>query len=77
MGSEMTFMIPQRCAEGNSFDKLLQELDSNLKQLKISSYGISDTSLEEVSRLHSSTLFDKETFLLDFLTILKQILMNF
>ena len=50
IGVEYTYQIPQESVESSAMDMLLRELDSNLKQLEISSYGVSDTSLEEVGQ---------------------------
>ncbi|XP_048415909.1 phospholipid-transporting ATPase ABCA1-like [Stegostoma tigrinum] len=47
-GHEMTFILPYVGAKDGAFVELFQELDSHLCELGISSYGISDTSLEEI-----------------------------
>lgn len=52
-GSELTYLIPE-VADKASFKGLFQALDENLLHLHVTSYGISDTTLEEVflSPLH-------------------------
>ncbi|XP_078054223.1 phospholipid-transporting ATPase ABCA1-like [Mustelus asterias] len=47
-GHEMTYVLPYVGAKDGAFVELFQELDSRLCELGISSYGISDTSLEEI-----------------------------
>ena len=50
MGLEIVYVLPSD--EENSmkqFESLFAELDNNLKKLRISTYGISDTTLEEVN----------------------------
>lgn len=48
IGQEALYILPYSGAKGGAFGDLFQELDSRLSELGISSYGISDTSLEEV-----------------------------
>lgn len=48
-GSELTYAIPKD-ADKACFKGLLQALDENLRQLHLTGYGISDTTLEEVLR---------------------------
>ena len=43
--SEVKFQIPQN--ESDKFQELFKELDANLKQLGIKSYGLSTTTFEE------------------------------
>lgn len=46
VSSEITFQIPQ--AESEKFEMFFMDLDENLKNLKIKSYGVGVTTLEEV-----------------------------
>lgn len=48
-GSELTYAIPKDTDKA-CFKGLLQALDENLRQLHLTGYGISDTTLEEVLR---------------------------
>ncbi|KAM8795014.1 LOW QUALITY PROTEIN: phospholipid-transporting ATPase ABCA7 [Eudromia elegans] len=48
IGQELLFVLPYSGAEDGSFGELFRELDGRLGELGISSYGISDTSLEEI-----------------------------
>ena len=47
-GTELTYHLPDDPAHTALFGKLFDALDLNLAKLGISSYGISDTTLEEV-----------------------------
>ena len=48
IGSELTYVLPAEMAREGSFQDLFEELDKNLDKLHIGSYGVSDTTLEEV-----------------------------
>ncbi|KAJ1086296.1 hypothetical protein NDU88_006417 [Pleurodeles waltl] len=48
MGHEVVYVLPYDGAKDGSFGKLFQELDLRLGELGVSSYGISDTTLEEI-----------------------------
>ena len=52
VGSDITVCLPEFNAEGNSqrsnFPALFHELESSMTQLNLDSYGVSDTTLEEV-----------------------------
>ena len=51
IGSDIVFVLPIEGSKEHSmkqFEHLFNELDRNLKKLKISTYGLSDTTLEEV-----------------------------
>ncbi|KAL8177780.1 UNVERIFIED_CONTAM: hypothetical protein K2H54_019083, partial [Gekko kuhli] len=48
IGQEVLYVLPYSGAKEGAFGDLFQELDSRLGELGISSYGISDTSLEEI-----------------------------
>ena len=45
---ELHYILPFEEVKKGSFEKLFEALDKNLAQLEISSYGVVDTSLEEV-----------------------------
>ncbi|XP_049802768.1 ATP-binding cassette sub-family A member 7-like [Schistocerca nitens] len=47
LGSSFVYILPQRYAT-DKFEELLRSLDEMSEQLKICSYGIRDTSLEEI-----------------------------
>ena len=48
IGSELTYQLPDDKHTLGIFEDLFQEIDNNLNHLGLSSYGISDTTLEEV-----------------------------
>ncbi|KAM6041610.1 phospholipid-transporting ATPase ABCA7 [Chlamydotis macqueenii] len=48
IGHEVLFILPYSGAKDGTFGDLFQELDARLGELGISSYGISDTTLEEI-----------------------------
>ncbi|XP_068775738.1 phospholipid-transporting ATPase ABCA7 isoform X2 [Struthio camelus] len=48
IGQELLFVLPYSGAEDGAFGDLFRELDAHLGELGISSYGISDTTLEEI-----------------------------
>uniref|UniRef100_A0A8C0G7B1 P-type phospholipid transporter n=1 Tax=Chelonoidis abingdonii TaxID=106734 RepID=A0A8C0G7B1_CHEAB len=48
IGHEVLYVLPYGGAKDGAFGELFQELDSRLGELGVSSYGISDTTLEEV-----------------------------
>ncbi|KAA0722897.1 ATP-binding cassette sub-family A member 1 [Triplophysa tibetana] len=48
IGQELVFLLPYTSATDGSFASLFKELDLEKKALGINSYGISDTSLEEI-----------------------------
>ncbi|NXK66814.1 ABCA1 protein, partial [Sylvietta virens] len=48
IGHEVLFVLPYSGARDGTFGELFRELDAHLGELGISSYGISDTTLEEV-----------------------------
>ncbi|NXT90813.1 ABCA1 protein, partial [Anhinga rufa] len=50
IGHEVLFVLPYSGAKDGAFGELFRELDARLGELGISSYGISDTTLEEVPR---------------------------
>ncbi|GAB0200788.1 phospholipid-transporting ATPase ABCA7 [Grus japonensis] len=48
IGHEVVFVLPYSGAKDGAFADLFRELDARLGELGISSYGISDTTLEEI-----------------------------
>uniref|UniRef100_A0A3P8W1X6 P-type phospholipid transporter n=1 Tax=Cynoglossus semilaevis TaxID=244447 RepID=A0A3P8W1X6_CYNSE len=48
LGHEITYVLPYQSAKDGTFVELFHELDDRLTDLGISSYGISDTTLEEI-----------------------------
>jgi len=51
IGSDIVFILPIEGSKEHSmklFENLFKDLDQNLKRLKISTYGLSDTTLEEI-----------------------------
>lgn len=49
LGHELTYVLPYRAAKDGAFVELFKDLDRKLPDLGISSYGVSDTTLEEVT----------------------------
>lgn len=49
LGHELTYVLPYRAAKDGAFVELFRDLDRKLPELGISSYGVSDTTLEEVT----------------------------
>lgn len=49
VGTEMTYVLPTGESYGSKFENLFEALNQNLERFSISSFGISDTTLEEVS----------------------------
>ncbi|XP_061580685.1 phospholipid-transporting ATPase ABCA1-like [Cololabis saira] len=47
-GHELTYVLPYGAAKDGAFVELFQDLDLKLLELGVSSYGVSDTSLEEI-----------------------------
>uniref|UniRef100_A0A8C6JLL9 P-type phospholipid transporter n=1 Tax=Melopsittacus undulatus TaxID=13146 RepID=A0A8C6JLL9_MELUD len=48
IGHELTYVLPYKAAKEGAFVELFHEIDDRLADLGISSYGISETTLEEV-----------------------------
>uniref|UniRef100_A0AAY4AA33 P-type phospholipid transporter n=1 Tax=Denticeps clupeoides TaxID=299321 RepID=A0AAY4AA33_9TELE len=48
LGHELTYILPYESAKAGAFVELFHEIDDRLTDLGISSYGISDTTLEEI-----------------------------
>uniref|UniRef100_A0A8C2AGP3 ATP-binding cassette, sub-family A (ABC1), member 1A n=1 Tax=Cyprinus carpio TaxID=7962 RepID=A0A8C2AGP3_CYPCA len=51
LGHEITYVLPYESAKDGAFVELFHEIDDRLTDLGISSYGISDTTLEETDWL--------------------------
>lgn len=51
LGHELTYVLPYSAAKDGAFVELFKDLDKKLADLGISSYGVSDTTLEEVTCL--------------------------
>lgn len=49
IGQEITFVLPYSGAADGTFARLFQDLDLAMTDLGLTSYGISDTTLEEVA----------------------------
>uniref|UniRef100_A0A8C6JQZ8 P-type phospholipid transporter n=1 Tax=Melopsittacus undulatus TaxID=13146 RepID=A0A8C6JQZ8_MELUD len=50
IGHELTYVLPYKAAKEGAFVELFHEIDDRLADLGISSYGISETTLEERDR---------------------------
>ncbi|KAK3526537.1 hypothetical protein QTP70_030758 [Hemibagrus guttatus] len=48
LGHEITYILPYESAKDGAFVDLFHDLDDHLSDLGISSYGVSDTTLEEI-----------------------------
>uniref|UniRef100_A0A8B9LTC0 P-type phospholipid transporter n=1 Tax=Astyanax mexicanus TaxID=7994 RepID=A0A8B9LTC0_ASTMX len=48
LGHELTYVLPYEAAKDGAFVELFHEIDDRLIDLGISSYGIADTTLEEI-----------------------------
>uniref|UniRef100_A0A669CID2 P-type phospholipid transporter n=1 Tax=Oreochromis niloticus TaxID=8128 RepID=A0A669CID2_ORENI len=48
LGHELTYVLPYSAAKDGAFVELFKDLDTKLSDLGISSYGVSDTTLEEI-----------------------------
>lgn len=57
LGHELTYVLPYKAAKGGAFVELFHEIDDRLSDLGISSYGISDTTLEEVRQINQAVRF--------------------
>ncbi|XP_078532688.1 phospholipid-transporting ATPase ABCA1-like isoform X3 [Lissotriton helveticus] len=61
IGQEITYILPYKGAQDGSFVHLFKDLDLELSNLGISSYGVSDTTLEEIFlKVAEETGVDKE-----------------
>lgn len=48
-GLELTFLIPRKYFKSQAYVGLFQELEQMLSDLGLNTFGVSDTSLEEVT----------------------------
>uniref|UniRef100_A0A8B9K328 P-type phospholipid transporter n=1 Tax=Astyanax mexicanus TaxID=7994 RepID=A0A8B9K328_ASTMX len=48
LGHEITYILPYESAKDGAFVELFHDMDDHLADLGISSYGVSDTTLEEI-----------------------------
>uniref|UniRef100_A0A4W5NQN0 P-type phospholipid transporter n=1 Tax=Hucho hucho TaxID=62062 RepID=A0A4W5NQN0_9TELE len=48
LGHELTYILPYGAAKDGAFVELFKDMDDRLPDLGISSYGVSDTTLEEI-----------------------------
>ncbi|KAM4621970.1 phospholipid-transporting ATPase ABCA1b isoform 2-T2 [Polymixia lowei] len=48
LGHELTYVLPYSAAKDGAFVELFKDMDDKLPDLGISSYGVSDTTLEEI-----------------------------
>ena len=64
IGSEITYILPVQDCDGvtkiKDFETFFQALDSKMDQLQIKSYGLSDTTLEEIFLKVASNIHDGE-----------------
>ncbi|XP_074384699.1 phospholipid-transporting ATPase ABCA7 isoform X4 [Zonotrichia albicollis] len=62
IGHEVLFVLPYSGARDGAFGELFRELDARLGELGVSSYGISDTTLEEIFlKVAEDTALDADT----------------
>ncbi|XP_040215378.1 phospholipid-transporting ATPase ABCA1 isoform X4 [Rana temporaria] len=62
IGHELTYVLPYEAAKEGAFVELFHEIDDRLFDLGISSYGVSDTTLEEIFlKVAEDTGVDAET----------------
>jgi len=50
IGQEMTYLLPNKGFKYRAYASLFRELEETLADMGLSSFGISDTSLEEVGQ---------------------------
>lgn len=62
LGHEITYVLPYESAKDGAFVELFHDLDDRLADLGISSYGVSDTTLEEVQSSLSCVLSVNKNF---------------
>ncbi len=48
IGQELTYLLPNRNFQPRAYASLFRELEETLMDIGLSSFGVSDTSLEEV-----------------------------
>lgn len=52
IGQELTYLLPSRNFQPRAYASLFRELEETLVDIGLSSFGVSDTSLEEVHRIN-------------------------
>ena len=52
IGQELTYLLPNKGFKHRAYASLFRELEETLNDMGLSSFGISDTSLEEVGTLN-------------------------
>lgn len=59
IGQELTYLLPNKGFKHRAYASLFRELEETLADMGLSSFGISDTSLEEVAQhpQHTCVLF--------------------
>ena len=55
IGQELTYLLPNKGFKHRAYASLFRELEETLADMGLSSFGISDTSLEEVGASHDTT----------------------
>lgn len=60
IGQELTYLLPHRDFQPRAYASLFRELEETLMDIGLSSFGVSDTSLEEVI-LHNTSAGTRET----------------
>lgn len=55
IGQELTYLLPNRDFQPRAYASLFRELEETLVDIGLSSFGVSDTSLEEVRGQRSVT----------------------
>lgn len=58
VGTELTFMLPTHEGQITSFPEMFAQLETQKGALGINSYGVSDTTLEEVQKSLLSVQFN-------------------
>lgn len=53
IGQEVTYLLPSRNFQPRAYASLFRELEETLVDIGLSSFGVSDTSLEEVCKMTS------------------------
>uniref|UniRef100_A0A3Q2CE96 ATP-binding cassette, sub-family A (ABC1), member 4a n=1 Tax=Cyprinodon variegatus TaxID=28743 RepID=A0A3Q2CE96_CYPVA len=56
IGQELTFLLPHRDFQPRAYASLFRELEETLVDIGLSSFGVSDTSLEEVGGTEENTV---------------------
>lgn len=56
MGQELTYLLPSRDLQPRAYASLFRELEETLLDMGLSSFGVSDSSLEEVRRCEEPSL---------------------